>query len=259
MPNSAIFLSDAHIGANSLSDDKARERKLIQFLEHFAELNTDIYIVGDLYEFWFEYKEVIPNKNIPLLACLYRLAEGNAQVHYIRGNHDLWIGSFFSDELGIAVHKTAIAVKSGNKNIYVTHGDGLAAQDSGYRLLKRIFTNKLNIKLFRWIHPDLGIPLAKKFSQVSRDKGEPDFAWETQYREFAISKLLENFDGFIMGHTHWPLHEILSQKHYINLGDWINHFTYCEAIDGNLTLKQWPSKKVYQEAKIRTDFDHHFK
>ncbi len=258
MDNHLVFVSDAHFGARSLTDDKEREQKFIRFLEYFAECRAQIYIVGDLFEFWFEYKEVIPNKNIALLSCLHQMALITT-IHYLRGNHDLWIDSFFQQEIGLQVHKSAISIAAGDKSVYVTHGDGLAKQDSGYRFIKRVFTNPLNIRLFRWLHPDIGIPLAKKFSQVSRDKGEPDFAWEEQYRAYALTKLVNHCDGFIMGHTHWPLHEIFAEKHYINLGDWINHYSYCEVIDGSFLLKQWPSQKVLKEAKVRTEFDHLFK
>lgn len=163
---------------------------------------------------------------------------------------------FFSDELGLHVHKNATSVAIGDKRFYVTHGDGLAEQDSGYRFLKRIFTNKVNVKLYRWLHPDIGIRIAKKFSQVSRDQGAPDYAWESQYRDKALVKLAEGYDGFIMGHTHWPMHEIIAHKHYINLGDWITHFSYCEVVDDVVSLKHWPTKEIYRQPVVRSEFDH---
>ncbi|RMD99102.1 MAG: UDP-2,3-diacylglucosamine diphosphatase [Calditrichaeota bacterium] len=241
------FLSDAHLGAPNLTDDAHREKRLLQFLEFVAAKRGRLFIVGDLFEFWFEYREAIPRRNFAVLATLYQLVREGMEIHYFAGNHDLWLGAFLRDSLGIHIHHHATSIRKNELNIFVTHGDGLAKQDKGYRFLKKILTNRMNIFLYRLIHPDFGIPFAKKMAQVSRDQGETQNPYEADYREFALQKFKQGYDVVIMGHTHLPLHETYRDKHYINLGDWIDHFTYCEILSDRISLRQWPSQKIYTE------------
>ncbi len=242
------FFSDAHLGATTLGDDRDRETQLIRFLEYAAANQGEIYIVGDLFEFWFEYREVIPNRNFRVLATFYHLTRQGCKIHYLPGNHDLWIGSFLRQELGLVIHGGATEVKTQAYNIFVIHGDGMARSDRGYRFLKKIFTHPVNIFLYRWIHPDLGIPFAKKMSHVSRAQGEQKKdPFEQEYRIFVQEKFSQGYDIVIMGHTHKPVHEIYGSRHYINLGDWIDHFSYCELDENGPVVRQWPSQRVYVE------------
>jgi len=240
-----IFFSDAHLGAPLLDDDKVREKKVIELLEYAAGLDATIYIVGDLFEFWFEYKQAIPKKNFALLAKLFQLTSCGAEIHYFAGNHDMWLGAFLHDELGLITHQNETRVRYDRFDILVTHGDGVAGSDTGYRLLKRIFRNKLNIALYRLIHPDFGIPFAKKMSQVSRIKSFSVDPRAKEYREFALNAFEQGPGVVIMGHTHEAKHEIFADKHYINLGDWISHYSYCQIQGDGITIRQWPSKEQY--------------
>ncbi|MFQ5631128.1 MAG: UDP-2,3-diacylglucosamine diphosphatase [bacterium] len=246
-----IFFSDAHLGAPLLNDDKAREKKVIELLEHAARLNAVIYIVGDLFEFWFEYQQAIPKKNFAVLAKLWQLTSSGAEIHYLAGNHDMWLGKFLRDELGLITHQNETRIQHEQNDIIVTHGDGVANSDNGYRFLKRIFRNKLNIALYRLIHPDFGIPFAKKMSQVSRKKSFTVDPLAKEYRMFALGAFdILGANVVIMGHTHEAKHEIFADKHYINLGDWISHYSYCQIQNGEISIRQWPSTELYVQPVV---------
>ena len=240
-----IFFSDVHLGAPLLKDDLKREQKLIRFLESTLQEDSAVFIVGDLFEFWFEYREVVPRKHFRLLSALHRFALDGREIHYLIGNHDLWADSFFNDEIGISVHKKPLEIAAHGFNIFLSHGDGLAKSDKKYRFLKGVLQNKVNIKLYRWVHPDIGIPFAKRRSQESRHKGAKPDILSQEYREVAEGKFNEGFNVFIMGHTHKAIHEINAGNHYINLGDWINHFSFCRIENGEIGLYQWPSNRIY--------------
>ncbi len=250
MTNKILLFSDAHLGAPLLDDDARRQEKLISFLEYAAEQKAKIYIVGDLFEFWFEYRHVIPNTNFAVLAALHQLVRQGTEIHYLAGNHDLWIGEFLEQQVGVKVHKKETEFQAGALQVFVTHGDGTAASDSGYRFLKKIFTSPLNIALFRLLHPDFGIPLARSMSQVSRDQGDAKDPMAEEYREYAREQMRKGASAVIMGHTHKPAHELIDGKHFINLGDWITHFSYCEISDGEIALKKWPERTVYREPVV---------
>lgn len=247
MKNIHIFFSDAHLGAPKLHDDRRREKRLIQFLENAAEREATIYIVGDLFEFWFEYRQVVPRQNFAVLAALHRIARSGVEIHYLAGNHDLWLGSFLKDELGLIIHHQHLEAAAGPGKIFVTHGDGIAKQDVGYRILKRILRNNANVFLYKLLHPDFGIPFAKLMSHVSREQGQDIPKWQEDYRAYAVERFREGYDAVIMAHTHFPLHEIIEGKHYLNLGDWINHFCYCEINDTSISLRRWPSQEIYRK------------
>lgn len=253
MARPLVFFSDVHLGAPSLDDDREREQHVIQFLEQAMLQDAETYIVGDLFDFWFEYRHAIPRANIAMVAALKSLTASGLRLHYLAGNHDLWIGDFFRDDLGIQIHHNALKIETPHHRIYVSHGDGAAPSDRGYRFLKRILQSRLNIFLYRLLHPDLGIPLAKHLSQVSRDKGRLPNPWEQEYRQFAHDRFAEGHDVVIMGHTHYPMHEITGGKHYLNLGDWITHFTYCRIDNAEISLRQWPSEEPWRPAKVEQD------
>lgn len=239
-----IFFSDAHLGAPRLDDDREREQQVISFLEYVASENAVLFIVGDLFDFWFEYRQVIPRNNFATLATLYQLTTAGIEVNYLAGNHDLWLGSFLRDEIGVNIYDSATNLTTSQFNVYITHGDGEAASDKGYRFLKKIFKSKTNTRLYSLLHPDLGIAFAKRMSQVSRTRGESANFWEAEYRHFAVGKFTEGYNAVIMGHTHNPRHEKIGDNHFINLGDWIEHFSYCLLEDGEISLRKWPAREI---------------
>jgi len=238
------FVSDAHFGVDIKAEEQ-RRRRFYDFLEHVRATGQALYIVGDLFDFWFEYRTVIPKHAYPILRRLSDLVASEVELHYFAGNHDLWLGDFIRDQVGAQVHRDALAVELQGLKLYVVHGDGLAKSDRGYRLIKRVFRNRLNIFLFGWLHPDVGIPLARALSVKSRQKGEN--RRELEYIDFARTKFDEGYDAVIMGHTHLPRLEEIGGHFYVNLGDWMEHFTYGVLEEGSLRLQSWPDSPAHQD------------
>lgn len=230
------FFSDAHFGAD-VEKEAERRQRFYEFLDQVAVTGKALYIIGDLFDFWFEYGTVIPKHAYPILHRLSRLIEQGVELHYFAGNHDLWLGEFIRHELGADVHDGPLSINLHGLRFYLVHGDGLAPSDWSYRLMKRVFRNRVNIVLFRWLHPDLGVPLARALSKKSRAKGEN--RREAEYIDFARRKLAEGYDAVVMGHTHLPRQDRFDEGIYINLGDWMDHFTYAVLRDGVLSLRWW--------------------
>jgi UDP-2,3-diacylglucosamine hydrolase len=249
-----FFFSDAHLGAPRREDEALRQRWVIEFLDYVKAHGAGLFIVGDLFDFWFEYRHAIPNRHFAVLAKLYELRASGMAIDYVAGNHDLWVGNFLRREVGLTIHESDVTRQLCGYRCYIIHGDGVAKNDGGYRLMKRIFKNPVNIFLYRWLHPDLGIPLAKLASHTSRSVKENPNTWERDYRGFAEAKFAEGNDVVVMGHTHKPLFEHVNTvgaapKVFINLGDWMNHFTYCHFDETGPQLLTWPEQKPYFESR----------
>ncbi len=236
----SYFISDVHLGMANTKSERVKERKLLSFLDHVATTGDRLFIVGDLFDFWFEYRTVIPRGYTRVLCALNHLNELGKELHYIAGNHDFWMRDFLSREMHFRIHMDPLDCIVENKRFYINHGDGIARKDRGYRLLRRIFRNKINIFLYSLIHPDIGIPFAKWISSLSREHtahgGVPN---DTDYLQLAIEKFQEGFDFVVMGHLHMPNYQIIGEKVYVNLGDWIDHFTYAVFDGDSLELKRW--------------------
>ncbi|RMD89432.1 MAG: UDP-2,3-diacylglucosamine diphosphatase [Calditrichaeota bacterium] len=250
------FISDAHLGSEAKDKELAKIELLLNFLDFVRQQADILYIVGDLFDFWFEYRHAIPKTSLKILAKLFQLVEKGVQVRYFAGNHDLWLGNFLQQELGIKIYHEPLDVIHNGLKFYIAHGDGLAKGDRGYRFLKRIFKNRLNIFLYRWLHPDVGVPLAKFFSNRSRTKGENPF--DEDYWNLATSLLGKGYDVVIFGHTHKPLFKRIDGRYYINLGDWIENFTYLHLKHTTLQLYRWPSRQLFEES-AKPEHTHYFK
>ncbi len=240
------FLSDFHLGAPDAQSSLVREKKIVSFLNHIQQDAKAIFIVGDIFDFWYEYKEVVPRGYVRLLGKLAELTDNGIPVHVFVGNHDMWMTDYFSKELNIPVYFEPKAFEWDRKKFYIGHGDGLGPADYGYKCIKKIFRNKLCQWLFGQLHPSWGIGLANYLSRKSREKtgtsdenflGE-DKEWLIVYCKEILQK--EHFDYFIFGHRHYPLDfKLQENSHYINLGDWIRNFTYA-TFDGNqVELLKW--------------------
>ena len=234
------FISDAHLGAHPKEIEKIKVANLISFLNSFQNEADYLYIVGDLYDFWFEYSKAIPKVNLKVLAKLNQLIESGTEVRYLTGNHDLWQNGYLQNEIGVKIYHEPLEANHNSLKLYIAHGDGLIKRNWSLRLQKRIFKNPLNIFLYRLLHPDIGIPLAMKVSAKSKEREERRF--EQEYRGFAIAKLNVGFQAVILGHTHVPLFEKINSGFYINLGDWMRKFTYLEMTGKKLQLKSWGKK-----------------
>lgn len=237
-----FFISDVHLGAHAANTD-IREKELMALLDCVEQEGDGLFIVGDLFDFWFEYQYVIPKHHFDLLCRLKQLIERGIEIHYLVGNHDFWLGSFFKETLGIQLHLDTYATTLNGKQVYLTHGDGIAKNDRGYRILKRILRNPFNIKLFNLLHPDIGFKLAGQSSHISRTyRDVPDH--DSDYIEFAKQRFKEGHDVVVIGHTHRPIRIEENGSVYINTGDWITHFTYGKMTGNQITLEHWSTISV---------------
>ncbi len=233
------FVSDVHLGEQTQELEKKKTERFTRFLKEVEQSADAIFFVGDLFDFWFEYKYVIPKKHFMVIHQLARMREHGVKITYLAGNHDFWLGEFFDRELGI---KTVLDEWTGEiegKRFYLFHGDGVAVKDSGYRFLKKILRNRLSIKLYRWIHPDLGIPFARFVSGSSRQyTNRVNLNDQNDYIDFAREQFKEGYDYVIMGHRHNPFLYNEGDNKYINLGDWIDHFSYAVFDGEDIHLKK---------------------
>jgi UDP-2,3-diacylglucosamine hydrolase len=235
LPHKKIyFLSDFHLGAPDYERSLAREKKIVAFLESIRHDAQEIFIVGDLFDFWYEYKKVVPKGYVRILGKLAEITDSGIPVHFFLGNHDMWMSGYFEKELSIPVYDAPRTFEWNGKTFYIGHGDGLGPGDHGYKFIKKIFRNRLCQWLFGQLHPTLGIGLANYFSRKSREKtGSADAIFLGEDKEWLIIYSREvlarqHFDYFIFGHRHYPIDfRLNATSRYINLGDWITNFTYA--------------------------------
>lgn len=235
------FASDNHLGAPTFEESLPRERKFVSWLDHVKKDAAAIFLVGDLFDFFFDYKTVVPKGFTRVLGKLAEISDSGIPIYFFVGNHDLWMNDYFEKELNIKTFHSPQYFLLNNKMFLIGHGDGLGPGDKGYKRMKKVFVNPLSKWLFRWLHPDLGVKLAKYLSVknklISGDEdaeflGE-DNEWLIQYCKRKLQE--KNTDFFIFGHRHLPINFDLSDStKYINLGDWISYYTYAE-FDGKTT------------------------
>ncbi|MDR0793025.1 MAG: UDP-2,3-diacylglucosamine diphosphatase [Chitinophagaceae bacterium] len=240
------FLSDFHLGAPDYEKSLKREQKIVRFLESIRKDAAGVFILGDMFDFWYEYKKVVPKGHVRLLGKLAEITDSGIPVHFFVGNHDMWMNNYFEKELNIPVYYEPKEYEWNDKKFYIGHGDGLGPDDHGYKFIKKIFRNSLCQWLFGQLHPTWGIGLANYFSSRSREKtggsdalslGE-DKEWLAIYSRNVLKE--KHYDYFIFGHRHLPLDISLNEKsRYINLGDWIRNFTYAVFDGNNVVLKKW--------------------
>ncbi len=240
------FLSDFHLGAPDYSSSLIREKKIVSFLDSIQHDAAQIFIVGDIFDFWYEYKKVVPKGYVRLLGKLAALTDAGIPIHFFVGNHDMWMKDYFQKELNIPVYFEPKVFTFHQKKFFIGHGDGLGPGDHGYKFIKKIFRNKFCQWLFGQLHPTLGINLANYFSRKSREKtGTSDEHFLGEGKEWLIvycKEILQqkHFDYFIFGHRHYPIDFKLNEtSRYINLGDWIRNFTYATFDGNNIELKKW--------------------
>lgn len=240
------FFSDVHLGAPDYERSLVREKKAVRFLESIRKNAAAIYIMGDLFDFWFEYRNVTPKGYVRILGKLAEITDSGIPVHFFVGNHDMWMRGYFEKELNIPVHYEPQELSINGKRFLIGHGDGLGPGDHGYKFLKKIFRNNLCQWLFGLLHPSWGIGLANYFSRKSRNKTgntEQEFLGEDQewlviFAREVLAK--QNIDYFLFGHRHAPIDYRLTDKsRYVNLGDWISHFTYATFDGQDVSLKKW--------------------
>ena len=240
------FLSDFHLGAPDKASSLNREKNIISFLNSIQADAEQVFIMGDLFDFWFEYKKVVPKGYVRILGKLAELTDRNIRVHFFVGNHDMWMNDYFQKELNIPVYFKPTPFEFNGKKFLLGHGDGLGPGDHGYKFIKRIFRNKIAQHIFGLMPPFMGMGLAHYFSRKSRaqtgQKDElflgDDKEWLVVYCREILAK--EKFDFFIFGHRHLPLDIRLdTSSRYINLGDWIKYNSYAVFDGTELQLKYY--------------------
>jgi len=231
-----FFISDIHLGVPDYKSSLDRERRLCAFLRAIAPEAGIIFILGDLFDFWFEYKRSAPAGFTRILGTLADLTDNGIEIHFFRGNHDLWAGDYLGRETGMILHKYPEKWVINGKVFVIGHGDGLGPGDRGYKLLKRIFLFKPFIALFRFLHPDLGISLARFWSGKSRGATAQELylgdekEWLLCFCRDYLSK--HHADYFVFGHRHLRLDIPVGSARYLNLGEWF-HGARCLEFNGN--------------------------
>lgn len=238
------FASDQHFGAPTYEESFVREQKFIRWLDIIKQDAKAIFLLGDLFDFWFEYQKVVPKGFIRVLGKIAEIRDSGIPVYFFVGNHDLWMHDYFEKELDIPVFHNPKEFTFNNKVFLIGHGDGLGPGDYGYKRMKKVFINPVSKWLFRWLHPDVGMRLAQYLSVKNKlisgeEKKEylgDDNEWLVLYSKRKLKE--KHYDYFLFGHRHLPIEVNLdNNSKYINTGDWITHFTYA-VFDGNdLTLQ----------------------
>lgn len=244
--NKIYFASDQHLGAPNTKDSLVREKKFVRWLDTIKDDAEAIFLLGDLFDFWFEYKTVIPKGFTRVLGKLAEISDSGIPIHFFVGNHDLWMKDYFQLELNIPVYHKPKEFTFHNKTFLIGHGDGLGPGDKGYKRMKKVFTNPFSKWLYRWLHPDIGVKLAQYLSVKNKlISGDEDVRflgeeneWLVQYAKKKLEK--KHYDYFLFGHRHLPIEiSVAENSKYINTGDWITHFTYAVFDSKELSLKTY--------------------
>lgn len=239
------FASDNHLGAPNTETSFPREQKFVKWLDGIKTDAGAIFLLGDLFDFWFEYKTVVPKGFTRTLGKLAELSDAGIPIYYFVGNHDLWMNGYFEEELNIPVYHAPKQYQINKVSFFIGHGDGLGPHDKGYKRMKKVFTNPVAKWFFRWLHPDLGVKVAQYFSVKNKlISGDDDAKFLGEDKEWLVQyakRKLENqhYDHFIFGHRHLPLEIDLNEKsRYTNIGDWVTYFTYAVFDGKHLTLEK---------------------
>ena len=208
------FLGDFHLGSLDKSESIKRERKIISFLDSIKSNAKDLFLMGDLFDFWYEYKEVVPKGFIRFFGKIAEISDNGTNIHLVLGNHDMWVIDYFKKEFKINVYNDLIKVKINNNSLLIGHGDGIGKGDIGYKFLKTIFKNQFIKFLYRWIHPDIGIKIGKYFSNKNKGK-EHNYSKINNNRIFNYCKEIEeisHYDYYIFAHSHLSIEKEINKN-----------------------------------------------
>ncbi|MEP6646033.1 MAG: UDP-2,3-diacylglucosamine diphosphatase [Saprospiraceae bacterium] len=238
-----FFASDFHLGTDGAAKSVDRERLIVKWLEESMPEMQALYLVGDIWDYWFEYGQVIPKGYSRLLGCLRQIRDAGIPVYYFTGNHDMWMFRYLTDEFDIPILREPVIHMIDGKKFYIGHGDGLGPGDYGYKVIKKIFAHKTSQWLFSRIHPNTGIGLMKFWSGTSRQHTQVEEKFLGPEKEWLVHHALEilkhqDIDYFVFGHRHLPIDYELGIKgaRYINLGDWLIYYSYAVFDGENLSL-----------------------
>lgn len=232
------FASDFHLGVPTYEESRAREARLVRWLDSIKADAAELYLMGDIFDFWFEYTTAVPKGFVRFLGKLAELSDAGIKITFFKGNHDMWMFGYLEKELGATIISDELIIERNSKRFYLHHGDGLGPGDANYKFLKKFFRSKFCQWLFARIHPNLGIGIALRWSHNSRISGNKkewrknvEQEWLVVYSKELLQK--EYFDYLIFGHRHFPLDiDLGKNSRYINLGEWVNYNTYA-VFDGH--------------------------
>ena len=252
MSKTAYFLSDVHLRIQIDEVERQRRKELFLLLDQIKSEQATLFIVGDWFDFYFEYGTVVTQAYYDVYAKMRELVEAGVEIHYFGGNHDYWIGDFMTKHIGVKIYLEGSHIEFGDQRFYLIHGDGLDPEDVNYRRLQTVLRHPFFIWAFRWIvHPNIGHAVARMISKKSRRKYRTETMEYllTQVRKnysFAEQKFEEGVDFFISGHIHYPKLKKFDEGTFLTIGDFIQHFSYGYFDGVNLSLKQWPVKHLEQ-------------
>lgn len=239
-----LIFSDLHLPQRATAESAGRLNLLSEMLASEATNATHVVLLGDVFDFWFEYPHLVPNSHHRLLWDLRTLVVAGKKVIFFPGNHDYWIGDFYERELGMRVARNLETWSMGDQTIVLTHGDGCDPHDRGYHLLKRILRARLAIKAFSLVHPEVAFAIARVVSALSRKASEKKKTWHnSRFMPFASRMFTRGVDAVIVGHSHTPQIVDTGSGLLINSGDWLKHMTYCMVTEKVIELRAWPSRE----------------
>jgi len=239
MSRTIYLLSDAHLGASQASREQEKLARLGMLFRKIGDDRASLIILGDLFDFWFEYRTVVQKEHLPVIRMLAELRSRGVDVTYLVGNHDFWLGDFLTRELGITVVRDSLILDIDRNRIFLAHGDGLGPGDLGYKFLKLVLRSPVSIWLYRLLHPDLAIPLAKWCSWLSRNHWTKEkYLASDPLWLAAREKFGQGYNVVVFGHVHIPALRRDGGNVYLNLGDFISHFSYGLYKDGLLRLER---------------------
>ncbi len=239
----SFFISDLHFGLLDEKSEKQREREFVEFLKFCNGKIDKLFILGDLFDYWFEYKRVVQKGYFRTFTALQDLVESGIEVHYFIGNHDFMHGDFFEKEIGVILHEKELKIELSGKKFFLGHGDGLVENDLGYKILKSVLRNKITQKLYSIFHPDFGIWLASSSSKKSRDyTTDKSYGKIDGLFEAAKKKIDDGFDFVLLGHSHIRRHENYKDGEYINLGTWLSKPCYASFESDKIEIIEWNTK-----------------
>lgn len=245
MQKNTYFISDFHLGIPNHEESAIREKLIVSFLNSIKPQCAELYIVGDIFDFWFEYKTVVPKGFVRLLAKLAEFVEDGIPVHIFHGNHDLWQFGYLEQEIGCKVYSKPIIKTIAGKKLYIGHGDGLGPKQHKFKFILSVYRNYFFQRLFAFFHPNIGIGLANYFSQKSKEETYSDnhaFYGENEFLIQHARNFLkhEHIDYFIFGHRHLPMmYRLNKRSNYVNLGDWIEYNTYLQVSENEIIIKSY--------------------
>jgi UDP-2,3-diacylglucosamine hydrolase len=239
-PRCAYFVADAHLGQGTPESNREREHDLLRLFDVVRGERAALYVAGDLFDFWFEYGHTVPKRYVAVLQRLGELRRAGLPVTYVGGNHDFWIGDYLRRELDVAFTDKPLPLTIQGRRILLAHGDGMGPGDRGYKLLKRVLRNGVARWLFRWIHPDIGIPLATMTSHTSRHHAPRSLRGEGWLMETLARPVFHaGFDALVLAHFHIPVHRRESEGELVVLGDWIEQRSYARLEGGVFRLEDF--------------------